>query len=105
VTLCRIGDWYVIKNYTYIQVYGVIKAPHVPPKYVLVHMVLSEIAYQAHLHGVGAYLDRKKRDLWPNLPITMGAYSFNITPEAEKLVEDLKLFIWEKCSLEGMILK
>lgn len=92
VTVGNIRDRYITDKYTYIQIYGVTKAPHIISKYVTDHMVLTKIAYQTYVHGVGATLTWKKKDLWPHLPLTIWDYSFNVATEAEKLAETIQAF-------------
>ena len=41
VMVGEIGDWYITDKYTYIRVNGATKAPHILPKYVTDHMVLT----------------------------------------------------------------
>lgn len=56
VVVGGIIDWYITDKYTYIWIYGVTKAPHILPKYLKNHMVLTEIAYQTYVHHVGLAL-------------------------------------------------
>jgi len=81
-----------MENHTYIRIYRVTKAPHTLPKYVTDHVVLSKIAYQTFMHRVGATLVRKRRELWPNILVSIGSYSFDTSPAAEKMAEALKSF-------------
>ena|SRR5713226_2052939 len=72
---------------TYIHIYGVIKPPHLLPRFVPDHLVLSEITTQTFLHGVGAVLSRKKRDTWPTLPVRVESYQFTTILEAVKSIK------------------
>jgi hypothetical protein len=85
-----IGDWYVKKYYTYIQIYGATGAPHLLPKYVPDKLLAREIAYQTIEKGATAYLSEKNKKYWPIFPIQVGSYSLENKKQDEKEVEALK---------------
>ena len=92
VIVGSIGDWYVTENHTYIRIYRATKAPHILPKYITDHVILSKIAYQTFVHEVGATLVRKIGESWPNLPVSIRAYSFDTFTVAENMAEALQTF-------------
>jgi hypothetical protein len=56
-----IGDWYVKKYYTYIQIYGTIGAPHLLPKYVPDKLLARDIVYHTIEKGATTYLSEKNK--------------------------------------------
>lgn len=90
VVLSEIGDWFVTKKFTYIRIYGATKAPHLLPKIVTEHMVLTKIIYQTYCHGMGSVFHRKRSHLWPCFPNTIGDYYVHTFSEAEKLGESIQ---------------
>lgn len=55
-------------------------------------MVLAETAYQSYCHGIGVVLSRKKKDIWPDVPLTIRVYKVMTAPEANKYGEYIQSF-------------
>jgi hypothetical protein len=71
-----VGDWYLLEYGTFIKVCGVIKSPHVLPKFIHDRLVWQEITKQTLEYGVGASFKRDKKMIGPPLPLWVGSYSF-----------------------------
>ena len=62
--------------FTYIRVFGSTVPPHVLPLYVPNKLLAREIAYQTcSKGGLTKDLKDKKKAIWPQFPITFGAFS------------------------------
>jgi hypothetical protein len=89
VVIRRIKDWYLMEHDTYIRIYGMIKPPHLFPRFVPNKLVLQEVAYQTIIHGVIEMLYISNKFIWPPLPLYIGNYFFENTKQAQIEVDIL----------------
>ena len=57
----KYGDWYMTLDGAYIRILGSSKAPYWLPHFVLDKLLLQELAYQIHIHGVATSLHKEKK--------------------------------------------
>ena len=69
-----IGNWYMLKNFTFIRLVGIIVAPCLLPKYVLDKLLMKEFAFQLFEIGQTIELIRRKLKAWPELLVPVGPY-------------------------------
>ena len=69
-----IGNWYMLKDFTYIFLTGIMASPHLFPRYVPDKLLLKEFAFQ--LFEIGQTIDLLWRKLkaWLELLVTIGPY-------------------------------
>jgi hypothetical protein len=79
-----IGDWYMGKYYTYIQIFGCAQVPHLLAKYVHDKLLGKEIAYQTIDVGITVFLVASSKRIWPNFPIKVGRFTLLNVPHARK---------------------
>ena len=69
-----IGDWYIKKYHSYIQIYSLNNTPDMFPKFVPNRLMLKEIAYQTGSKGIANSLAMGSKRIWPTFPINVGRY-------------------------------
>ena len=79
-----IGNWYMMKKFTYIHLTGVTTAPHLFPKYVPDKFEI----------GQTAELIRRKLKAWPKLPVPVGPYQILNHGHAHKELEYYLDYRW-----------
>jgi hypothetical protein len=87
--IIRIGDWYLMEHDTYIRIYGAMKPPHLPPRFVPHKLVLQEVTYQTIIHGVRGMLYRSNKAIRPPLPLYISNYFFENTKKSQVEVDIL----------------
>jgi hypothetical protein len=69
---------------------GVLKAPHLFPKYVPDRFLAREVSYQTIEMGITSFLSASNKKLWPKFPLNIGRYTLSNGPHARKEVESLQ---------------
>lgn len=64
-SICLIRNWYLLKNFTYIRLAGIIAVPNLLPKYVPDKLLFKEFPFQLFEIGQIVELIRRKLKAWP----------------------------------------
>lgn len=76
IDIIPVARWFGEEWFTYIRVFGSTVPPHVLPLYVPDKLLASEIAYQTCSEGgLTKELKDKKKAIWPQFPVSCGAFS------------------------------
>jgi hypothetical protein len=92
----RIGNWYLMEHDMYIRIYRATKSPQLLLRFVPENLLLHEVAYQIMINGVGAFLYRDNKSIWPPLRLWIGSYSFMTIKQAWDEVNTLLLYRFEE---------
>lgn len=102
------GNWYLLKNFTYIRIVGILVASNMLPKYVPNQILLKEFAFQIFEIGHTVSLIRRKVKAWPEMPISVGSFQLLNHGHARKELEDYLDYRWlpttiRRHDLKGLI--
>ena len=76
IDITHITRWFGEEWFTYIRVFGSTVPAHVLPLYIPDKLLAQEIAYQTCSEGgLTKDLKNKKKAIWPQFPVTCGAFS------------------------------
>ena len=70
----KYGDCCMTPHGVYIRMSGISKALNWLPHFVPEKLLLQELAYQTHIHGVATSLHKAKMGLWPPFPLSTGIW-------------------------------
>lgn len=73
-SIAQTGNWYMLRDFTYICLAGIMVAPHLLSRYVPDKLLRKEFAFQLFEIGQTANLLRRKLKAWPKLPVPIGPY-------------------------------
>jgi hypothetical protein len=88
----KYGVWYMTPDGVYIRMSGISKAPHQLPHFVQDKLLLQELSYQTHIHGVASSLYKEKNGLWHPFPLSMGICKIENLKQAKEEVNILSSF-------------
>ena len=73
-SISLIKNRYMLKDFTYIHLTGIMVAPQLFPRYVLGKLLLKEFTFQLFEISQTANLIRRKLKAWPERPVPIGPY-------------------------------
>ena len=90
-TLVKVAHWFPFAEGTFIRVFGSLKTPHALPRFINDKLLFQEVCYQM-TSSFSKVLTKGKKNPWPTMPLTIGAYTVKYFKEVEAEVEQMKGF-------------
>ena len=76
----------------YLRMFGGSRAPSLLPKYATDYAIHKEVVRQLYIDGVGNFLLKQKKLVYPSVQFYIGSYKFSKVNSAAKFVKELEYF-------------
>lgn len=93
-SLSKIGNWYLLKDLTYIRLIGLIGVPHLLPKYVPNRILVKEFTFQIFEVGLTVGLLKRKVRGWLEMTLTISPFQIINQDQAQNEIEGYLDFKW-----------
>ena len=74
------------------RMFGGSRAPSLLPKYATYYIIHKEVIRQLYIDGVGNFLFKQKKVVYPSAPFYIGSYKFSKVKSATEFVKELEYF-------------
>ena len=72
--------------------FGETRAPSLLPKYTTNYVIHKEVVRQIYIDGVGNFLFKQKKAVYPPVPFYIGSYMFYKVKSASEFVKEIEYF-------------
>ena len=86
------ADYFLTENGMYFQMFGGLRPPSLLPKYAMDYIVHKEVVIQVFIDGIGSFLFKHKKTVYPPFPFKLGSYKFTKVKQAAEFIEELEKF-------------
>lgn len=93
-SIAQIGNWYLLKHLTYIQLTCITTSPNLLPRYIQDKILLKEFAFQLFEIGQTDGLIKRKVKAWSKMPVPIGPFQILNHGHAKKETEYYLDYRW-----------